>query len=284
VVEISRPVTDCSGLSLELGDENIPTLGEVSFYARALAQVEMEEIMGAGYTLNAIAVGKRIFAPETTPFDETRSKNEEAFENAKDERVSASQDLQVDGTLTRQMVYLTENPIDVVRDPPIIVPDSSPCSPVAAYGADTSCHVMSLNETDVIPDTALNSQYFPLIKPEYLPPGKGIKDRAFLGVKKTDELIRYDPVAFPSWCGGSASFSLWVECEGPGGYIIARYQTSAVPWPEKFWKLATSPTGDYIGAWVPHPGVAGKQNLPGVTEPGCVLLYFDQMIRNLHTE
>ena len=65
---------------------------------------------------------------------------------------------------------------------------------------------------------------------------------------------------------------------------FAPHQTSAVPWPEKFWKLATSPTGDYIGAWVPHPGVAGKQNLPGVTEPGCVLLYFDQMIRNLHTE
>ena len=49
--EIQRPVTDCSGLSLELGDINIPTLGEVTFFARELAPVEMQEIMFAGFTL-----------------------------------------------------------------------------------------------------------------------------------------------------------------------------------------------------------------------------------------
>jgi len=48
---IQRPVTDCSGLSLELGDTNIPTLGEVTFFARKLAPVEMQEIMFAGFTL-----------------------------------------------------------------------------------------------------------------------------------------------------------------------------------------------------------------------------------------
>ena len=37
-VNISRPVTDCSGLTLELGDADLPTLGEVTFFARALTQ------------------------------------------------------------------------------------------------------------------------------------------------------------------------------------------------------------------------------------------------------
>ena len=44
-VEISRPVTDCSGLRLELGDEDIATLGEVTFFPRALSEVEMEDLM-----------------------------------------------------------------------------------------------------------------------------------------------------------------------------------------------------------------------------------------------
>ena len=50
-----RPITDCRGLELELGDEHIPTLGEVKFFARALNAEEMEEIMASGFTLRSIA-------------------------------------------------------------------------------------------------------------------------------------------------------------------------------------------------------------------------------------
>ena len=224
-------------MTLELGDTNIPTLGEVTFFARELSQIEMEEIMRTGFTLNDIAVGKLVFAPEATSFDEMKSKNQEAFASARDERLSISRDLHVEGSLLRQTVFLATNPIVVVRDPPIIVKNSSPCSPIAAYGNDTSCSIMKLSESDAILDTTLNYQYFPLIKSQYLPPGRGVKDRAFLSVRKTNELLRYDPVAFPSWCGGSASFSVWVENEGVAGYIISRYKTSEVPFPEKFWIL-----------------------------------------------
>jgi hypothetical protein len=236
VVEISRPVTDCSGMTLELGDTNIPTLGEVTFFARALSQIEMEEIMRTGFTLNDIAVGKLVFAPEATSFDVMKSNNKEAFATARDERLLISRELHVEGSLLRQTVSLATNPIVVVsRDPPIIVENSSPCSPLAAYGNDTSCYIMKVSESDAILDTTLS--YFPLIKPQYLTPGRGIKDRAFLSVRKTNELLRYDPVAFPSWCDGSASFSVWVENEGVAGYIISRYKTSEVPFPEKFWIL-----------------------------------------------
>ena len=236
-MNISRPVTDCSGLALELGDANIPKLGEVTFFARELSPIEMEEIMRAGFTLNDIAVGKIIFSPEATHFDAIKSINDESFANEQDIVLLTSRENQVDGSLTRQTVVLTGNPIEIVRDPPIIVNSSGPCRPLAAYGNDTSCYLMTLHESDAILDTTLNYQYFPLIKSQYLPPGRGVKDRAFLPVRKTNELLHYDPVSFPSWCGGSASFSVWVENEGVGGYVISRYKTSEVPYPEKFWIL-----------------------------------------------
>lgn len=48
---INRSVTDCQGKALEIGDSNIPQLGELTFFARALTEVEMREIMFAGFTL-----------------------------------------------------------------------------------------------------------------------------------------------------------------------------------------------------------------------------------------
>jgi hypothetical protein len=48
---LERPVTDCSGKALEIGDSNILQLGEVTFFARAVTEVEMREIMFAGFTL-----------------------------------------------------------------------------------------------------------------------------------------------------------------------------------------------------------------------------------------
>ena len=50
-VILERPVTDCKGKVLEIGDSNIPQLGEVIFFARALTEVELREIMFTGFTL-----------------------------------------------------------------------------------------------------------------------------------------------------------------------------------------------------------------------------------------
>ena len=51
---LERPVTDCHGKALEIGDNNIPQLGELTFFARALTEVEMREIMFAGFTLQVL--------------------------------------------------------------------------------------------------------------------------------------------------------------------------------------------------------------------------------------
>jgi len=56
---LERPVTDCSGKALEIGDSNILQLGEITFFARALTEVEMREIMFAGFTLQVSPHSKR---------------------------------------------------------------------------------------------------------------------------------------------------------------------------------------------------------------------------------
>jgi len=91
-----------------------------------------------------------------------------------------------------------------------------------------------------------------------MPLGTRLKDRVFLGVKGTKEYLNYDPVAFPSWCGQSASFSVWIENMGLEGYIIARYKTSERLLPENYWNLVVGITGDWLGVWAP----------PSVSQPG----------------
>ena len=56
---LPREVTDCEGNILELGDFDIPSLGEMTFAPNALSQQQMLEIMFAGFSLQDIAVGKQ---------------------------------------------------------------------------------------------------------------------------------------------------------------------------------------------------------------------------------
>jgi len=56
--KLPRPVTDCTGLGLQIGDYEVPLLGDITFFPRALTQQQMDEIMFAGFTLQSLALGK----------------------------------------------------------------------------------------------------------------------------------------------------------------------------------------------------------------------------------
>jgi len=226
-------VTDCSGLALELGDENIPVLGEVSFFARAMSQIEMEEVMSAGHTLNSIAQGKSIFTPESTSFDESKSVILEGFADAKNERSSAISEREVQGSLTRGASSSQASEINE----PLLNVSSTQCNITAraefsAYGPETSCKIITLTDQDGLLDTTTGKMYFPLIKREYMPEGRRLRDRAFYyRGRPSKDLLKYDPVLFPSWCGKSATFSVWWDPreseENPtffGGYIVTNYE------------------------------------------------------------
>ena len=225
-------MTDCSGLALELGDENIPALGEVSFFARAMSQIEMEEVMSAGHTLNSIAQGKGILNPESTSFDESKVVSLEGFADAKNERSSATSEREVQGSLTRGS--LSSQASQAINEPGLNV--SNPRCNItsraefAVYGPETSCNVMTLTDQDGLLDTTTNKMYFPLIKREYMPEGRRLRDRAFYGESPVKDLLTYDPTLFPGWCGKSATFAVWWDPRPhksglpPGGYIVSKFE------------------------------------------------------------
>ena len=215
----------------ELRDNDIETLGDVKFFARALSRIEMQEIMFAGFTLQSIATGKQMYRPMETPFDTAASRNSESFASASDARAETLTNIEIQGALSRQTTSNTVNPIVIVREAEIVVNDSSPCRQVAGFGIATSCHFLTLTEADIMSDntTTGSKQFLPLIPTRHMPSGKRPEDKVWLGFKKSQEYLRYDNSKFPSWCGGSATFSFWFEPQTVGGYTLGRYQNPSEP-------------------------------------------------------
>ena len=63
-----RPVTDCRGTTLRIGQEGV-TLGNIMIYARQVSTIEMQEIMFNGFSLLDISIGKLPFTVTSKPLD-----------------------------------------------------------------------------------------------------------------------------------------------------------------------------------------------------------------------
>jgi len=252
---LERPITDCSGLELLIGDNDLPTLGEISFFARALTAEEMEEIMVSGFTLHSIAAGKLPFAPQESLFDKAASMNKQEFVTAQSERGGAESSMQVESSLMRQAIRIShEQDAHAAadqraweREPNISVRSVAPCDPVVAMGAESSCHMMTLEEADAQRENG--KEYFSLIQPEYLPAdadGNQLTpaSRVFLDHNRPGETLSFNADKFPSFCGASATFSLWWESSTEqGGFVISRYASSEVNWPARCWMLYVNAYG-----------------------------------------
>jgi hypothetical protein len=188
--------------------------------------------MRAGHTLNSIAHGKGIFTPESTPFDASRSVASKGFSDATNERSSAISEREVQGSLTRGAFSSpdsqeTNEPGLNVSNPQCNITDRAEFS---VYKTETPCNVMKLTDQDGLLDTTTNMMYFPLVKSEYMPEGRRLRDRAFWGESPVKDLLTYDPALFPGWCGKSASFAVWWDPRPhksglpPGGYIVSKFE------------------------------------------------------------
>jgi hypothetical protein len=62
-IRLRRPVTDCEGRELIVGDADIPRFGEITFFPRQLSTQEMVEIRSAGFTFESLAAGKMPSVP-----------------------------------------------------------------------------------------------------------------------------------------------------------------------------------------------------------------------------
>jgi hypothetical protein len=252
-VPLRRPITDCSGRTLIVGDNDIPRFGDITFFPRELSTQEMVEIRSSGFTFESLAAGKMPSSPETTQFDTSRAVQAAEFVKAQGERIVAEQNLAIESTLSRQVTISTHSSSSSV-DPAakITVPNVFGCPDVPIFNKTTSCHIMS-NFTTYYTDTRTTGgkEYLPMIQPTYLPTGYHPTDRMLLDHLYNKEFLRYNATEWPSFCGQSATFSMWIEnweTTDSRSTIFARYpegtsKRKAGSW---FWQLDQDPGGTLI--------------------------------------
>jgi len=157
----------------------VPKLGDITFFARALSVVEMQEIMVTGFTLQAVSAGKLPYNPPQTAFDTMAATQSQFFATAEGERANSGKDLAVEGSLSRQDTQLTMNPPVVAQDASIVVPETPNCPAIEAFGGIKTCRIMhewdqeeedTQNQRDGVP-----LKYWNLIQPAYRPAGAGPK-------------------------------------------------------------------------------------------------------------
>ena len=115
--------------------------------------------------------------------------------------------------------------------------DSNADATLHMFGNDTSCHIIDTWDPKLNDTLNSNKEYYNLIPSAYWPSTfranatdgvhNGNKDRMEIDPSyhlKPKEYPHYDPSQWPSFCGKSATFSVWLETDTVhGGAILARY-------------------------------------------------------------
>ena len=221
---IPRPVTDCPGAALEVGSSNVPLLGDIIFYPRRLQEMDMKEIIFAGFTLEAIAQGKIPMAPSIQPTDLMMSRSDSKFAEAADGRALAARQLEIEASLSRAAIDLAVNSANLTEDARISVQSKDGCSVIPVFGNSTSCRIIESwdpAETDPVTRQA----FYNLLPSSVRPPNAGARDRLVYDHTRPNDYLRYSPEAWPSFCGQSASFSLWLETATRGA-LVSRYSAA----------------------------------------------------------
>jgi hypothetical protein len=228
-VPLLRPVTDCSGRALIIGQAGVPRLGEITFFPRQVSVTEMMEIAQQGFTFEALTTGKLPFKPEKSPFDASMANQAKFFAQAKTEREVSTQEMHLENSITRmQTAEVANPPIDAYMAlstrARITVPAVPNCKTVPIFGSLTSCSIIKGTANETSPQTG-DKKYMNMIPPAYRPAGLGGRDRLLLDHNRAKQYLSYNSEEFPHFCGQSATFSMWIENwdDGARSTLISRY-------------------------------------------------------------
>lgn len=152
------------------------------------------------------------------------------FASAQGERAQAAIELQVENAFGRLVSDIVANPPTDLRqemeaNSRLVVPENASCFRQPIFKDTMSCRIMdNFSHYESCPFTG-NKMYLNLVQPQYLPSGHETKDRVLLDDNFPKRYLSFDPTTFPSFCGKSATFSMWVENWGCGARatLLARY-------------------------------------------------------------
>ena len=211
--KLPRPVTDCKRGKLRVGNEGIPTLGEIIFSPREVTKSEMLEMMSWGFTLQSISSGRLPFNPQQTRLDDLVLEQKTRFEESQKLMKSINYDVILEGTHIRVG-------LESYREEDKMAALSSDASEIALSVAPTpNCQTASFTgKTNPMPcniiQEALEENNGTLKYYEMFPPSlrssRPAKDR-YRFDPTNKQWLSYNVTKFPSWCGKSVSFSLWLD-------------------------------------------------------------------------
>jgi hypothetical protein len=225
---LPRPVTDCAGNAIEIGSADVPQLGEIVFYPHKMEAIHFKEILFAGFTLEAINEGKIPYVPNQQDSDTIIQKSSTEFADAQAERADGDNALKLESTLSRSAIELAVSPENISAPPKITVPKIANCDSIPIFKSaghdDTSCHI--IDAWDAAETDTLNAgrTFFNMLPAMARPAGVAGKDRMLIDHLTPKEYLRYNTTTWPSFCGKSATFSLWLETDTVhGGALLSRY-------------------------------------------------------------
>ena len=129
VESLKRPVTDCADSALILGDATGVTIGELTYYPRALSTVEQNEIMTDGTTLQELVTGGPAFQTFVSDADFTT-------ERLAVEAASLTQSVTLASEESRTIA--TRSTLRVEKTINDLAPSNSLASPTNASGASSA--------------------------------------------------------------------------------------------------------------------------------------------------
>ena len=217
---LPRPVTDCKGENLRIGEEGIPMLGEIAFFPREVSVTEMAEVMFSGFPLQVIATGKLPFVPDTTILDDLRAEQTAAFQENSDIMKNVASTMIIENSYIRSDI-LDSKTQSVSTEPVLSVPLSQECqiSTKATFtgsGNPPPCNIIQDDlqlQSGALSGTTL--KYYELFTPSLRGnmSGKPAGDATdvYRFDPKNKQWLNYNVSKFPSFCGQSVSFSLWFD-------------------------------------------------------------------------
>ncbi len=170
--------------------------------------------------------GKTPLTARQEPIDLAVARSDAKLGEAADERALAAIQLELEGSLSRAALSLALNPSNVSLAPMLTVSNKAGCARVPVFGDSTSCRIIdSWDPAET--DDVTGKDFYSLLPSSVRPPGVGPKDRMRYDHTRPGEYLRYSSDAWPSFCGQSATFSLWVETDTVhGGALLSRYSAA----------------------------------------------------------
>ena len=175
--------------------------------------------------------------------DKVLSRQGISFASVNSQGSRVAYDVEVDGVLGRAAtqnfikppVRITPIPLAVTAAAlnSVMNPQGSRC---LANEIPTCNIIKGVNDTFAL-DALTGHKYFDLLPPS-VRSGAAAKARFSLDNDEPGQHISYDNNgSFPEFCGGSASFSVWVRMDSEMSYLINRYQDRTKVWTDHHWKL-----------------------------------------------